>query len=188
MSDYVEMLNLCATPNGTRRSSYVWNADSRQEESGKWSYMARENNNGQGTFAFKMGVTKLNVGDVLVCIYSCDNPALLTVPRNSTDQRISGTDTTEGAVISQRMGWVAGRVATTSGVNEIWITRECGWVTLEGCAVFAAEDWEHVRSLYDHGRLSYPWFDGDTYPRSGVGGGLSLLALYPHHLELEVVA
>lgn len=31
------------------------------------------------------------------------------------------------------------------------------------------------------------WFDGDTYPRES-GGGLSLLAVYPHHLELGVAA
>ena len=165
MSDYVEMLNLCATPNGTQRSSYGWNVDSRQEESGKWSYMARENNNGKGTFTFKMGVTKLNVGDVLVCIYSCDNPALLTAPRGPSLPRIKDTDTTEGAVISQRMGWVAGRISAP-GNNELWIERDCGWVTLEGVAAFSPEDWEHVYDLYQRGELTRPWFDGDTYPRN----------------------
>ena len=172
MSDYIEMLNLCATPNGTQVSSYSWNVDTRQEESGKWSYMARENNNGQGTFTFKMGVTKLNVGDVLVCIYSCDNPALLTVPISASRPRIAATNHLGGAVITDRIGWVAGSVTAITGGNELWIERDCGWGTLEGAAAFSPEGWEHVRSLYDHGKLSYPWFDGDTYPRNG-GGGLA---------------
>lgn len=50
------------------------------------------------------------------------------------------------------------------------------------------QDYDQMRSLTDANGdpLNLTWFDGNTYPRNG--GGLSLLALYPHHLELEVVA
>ena len=164
-----EIRNLCTTPYGSKRTIYSWNVDQSQDaETGKWAYMARESNGARGTFAFRMGATSVAPGVMLVCVYSCDNPALLTVPRNSTDQRISGTDTTEGAVISQRMGWVAGRVVSTSGNNEIWITHECGWTTLEGCAVFAAEDWEHVKQLYADGLLRMPWFAPPKDAQSGA--------------------
>lgn len=162
-----EIRNLCTTPYGSQQTNYTWNVDRSQDaETGKWAYMARGSNNARGTFAFRMGANVVP-GVMLVCVYSCDNPSLLTVPRNSTDQRISGTDTTEGAVISQRMGWVAGRVVSTDGVNEIWITHECGWVTLEGCAVFAAEDWEHVKQLYEDGLLRMPWFAPPKDAQSG---------------------
>lgn len=184
MSDSIEIMNLCVTPNGTQPTSYSWYAERRQEESGKWSYRPKGDDFDRATFAFRMGYTPV-VGDVLVCVYSCDNPELLTVPRSPSLPRIAGTDTTEGAVISQRMGWVAGRISTP-GNNELWIVTDCGWVTLEGCAAYSPEDWEHVRILCDKGELRYPWFDGTLYANGG--GGYSLLAFYAHRCGLAVVA
>ena len=169
MSDSIEIVNLCVTPNGTQPTLYSWNAEMRQEESGKWSYMVSSGD--RATFTFRMGYAPV-AGDVLVCVYSCDNPALLTAPRGPSLPRIKGTDTTEGAVISDRMGWVAGRISDL-GNNELWIENECGWVTLEGCAAYSPEDWEHVRALCDKGKLTYPWFSGDTYPRNNVGVAIS---------------
>ncbi len=50
------------------------------------------------------------------------------------------------------------------------------------------QDYDAMRAMTDNAGnpLNLTWFDGNTYPRSG--GGLSLLAVYPHHLALEVVA
>lgn len=50
------------------------------------------------------------------------------------------------------------------------------------------QDYDAMRAMTDNAGnpLNLTWFDGNTYPVTG--GGLSLLALYPHHLELEVVA
>lgn len=62
--------------------------------------------------------------------------------------------------------------------------------SLEYCHSILAskQDYDELRALTDaNGEpLNLTWFDGNTYPRSG--GGLSLLAVYPHHLALEVVA
>lgn len=57
-----------------------------------------------------------------------------------------------------------------------------------GMIMASKQDYDAMRALTDaQGQpLDLAWFDGATYPRSGVGG-LSLLA-YPHRLELEVVA
>lgn len=43
-----------------------------------------------------------------------------------------------------------------------------------------------LAETYDSRGATPAYFNGDTYPIAG--GGLSLLAVYPHHLELEVVA
>lgn len=52
-------------------------------------------------------------------------------------------------------------------------------VAYERMLLCTAEDYEAMLAA------NVEWFSGTTYLRPG---GLSLLALYPHHLELEVVA
>ncbi|MEF2736276.1 MAG: hypothetical protein U0N15_03505 [Bifidobacterium choerinum] len=167
MSGVEEITNLCATPYGTRKTIYSWNMDARQEPSGKWSYMTRTGSQPNGTFAFQMGYNTKTVGDVLVCVFSCDRPDLMIVPRGTSQPRISGTETTEGAAVSERMGWVAGRLAATSGAHELWVPQEAGWLTLEGCAVFSVDDWPQVRKLLDAGDLPMAWF---APPRDAASG------------------
>lgn len=142
--------NLCKTPNGTVVSSYQYATERRQETSDKWSYRVNTTSRDNGTFA---------------CIYSCADPSALTSNQNSGHARIAGTgsDTTIGGVISETMGWVAARVNKLSA-NEIWISETDGWVTLEGCSAFTAEDWEHVLNLCRSGILTHPWVDGQTLP------------------------
>lgn len=151
--------NLCATPYGSQESTYSWNVERSQDvETGKWSYQCKPDGHFEATVKFDMGYAPSKVGDVLVCIYSCDVPDRLCLPRNATAQRISGTDTTEGAAITPRMGWVAGRISEAEGNHELWIFRECGWVTLEGCAVFSQEDLPLVQDIVSAGVLEIPWF------------------------------
>lgn len=52
-------------------------------------------------------------------------------------------------------------------------------VAYERILLCTADDYERLSEL------AVEWFSGSTYT---IGGGLSLLAVYPHHLELEVVA
>lgn len=159
MSGVEEIRNLCATPYGTVATSYRWNTIATKLESGKYSYAVQNlQTNVQGTFAFKMGSPELDVGDVLVCVFSCTRPELLIVPRSESRPRIAGTNTTEGAVITDTMGWVAGRLAVTDGKHELWIHNDCGPVTMEGAAAFRASDWPGVRELLDSGDLTMPWF------------------------------
>lgn len=179
--------NLCKTPNGTVVSSYRFATERRQETSGKWSYRVNTTSRDTGTFEFKMGTSSLQTGDWLACIYSCADPSALTSNKNSGHARIAGTgsDTTIGGVISETMGWVAARVYELSA-NEIWISETDGWVTLEGCSAFTAEDWEHVLNLCRSGILTHPWVDGQTLP---IGGGyLSSGFLARPHLDCEVAA
>ena len=151
--------NLCTTPYGSQKSTYAWNVERAQNaETGKWSYRCQPEGPSEATVQFDMGYAPSKVGDVLVCIYSCDVPDRLCLPRNATTQRISGTDTTEGAAVTPRMGWVAGRISEAVGAHELWIFRECGWVTLEGCAVFSQEDWPLVLDMVSAGVLEIPWF------------------------------
>lgn len=161
--------NLCETSNGTAVSSYQYATERRQETSGKWSYRVNDTSRDNGTFAFKMGTSSLQPGDWLACIYSCANPSALTSNQNSGYARIAGTvsDTTIGGVISETMGWVAARVNKLSA-NEIWISKTDGWVTLEGCSAFTAEDWAHVLNFCRSGILTHPWFDGQTLLMGGV--------------------
>ncbi|RSX44712.1 hypothetical protein D2E22_1998 [Bifidobacterium castoris] len=163
-----EITNLCATPYGSRQTTYTWNVEKRQDaRTGKWAYRCTPDSNFDGTFQFDMGYAPCKVGDVLVCIYSCDVPDRLCLPRNPTTQRIVNTDTTEGAALTERMGWVAGRISAASGAHELWILHECGWVTLEGCAVFSQEDWTVIRQLLADGVLTMPWF---APPKDAVSG------------------
>lgn len=57
-----------------------------------------------------------------------------------------------------------------------------------GMILASKQDYDAMRAMTDNAGnpLNLTWFDGNTYLRSG--GGLSLLAVYPHHLALEVVA
>lgn len=57
-----------------------------------------------------------------------------------------------------------------------------------GMIMASKQDYDVMRTLTDaNGQpLNLTWFDGDTYPRSG--GGLSLLAVYPHRLHRLGVA
>lgn len=54
-------------------------------------------------------------------------------------------------------------------------------VTYKQILLCTADDYEHLLGL------GVDWFSGDDILKTNRGG-LSLLALYPHHLELEVVA
>lgn len=163
-----EITNKCMTPYGSKASTYVWNVTRTALENGKYSYVVPDSaSNYQGTFAFKMGVDALAVGDMLICVFSCEKPELLTVPRGPSNPRISCTDTTEGAVVSDTMGWVAGHVTATTGSHELWIVRECGPVTLEGCAAFSPDDWPRVRELLDDQKLRMAWFAPPTTAATG---------------------
>lgn len=164
----VEIRNLCATPYGEKLATYTWNVEKTQDtDMGKWSYRTPPGGHFEGTFKFDMGYSPSKVGDVLVCVYSCDAPDKLCLPRNATTQRISSTDTTEGAALADRMGWVAGRISVAAGAHELWIFRECGWVTLEGCAVFGEQDWATVKQLLENGVLTMPWFAPPKDAQSG---------------------
>ena len=179
--------NLCKTPNGTVVSSYQYATDRRQETSGKWSYRVADTAVNGGTFAFKMGASSLRPGDWLVCIYSCADPSALTSIYDSRYGRIGATiiDTTIGGVISETMGWVAAKIDKVSA-NEIWISKTDGWVTLEGCSAFTAEDWEQMLDLCRSGVLTYPWVDGEYLP---LGGGYPSSGFHAHpHLDCEVCA
>lgn len=161
--------NLCRTPNGTSPSSYQYGTEKRQESSGKWSYRVPDTySKDVGTFAFKMGVSRLQLGFWLVCVYSCEDPSLLTSNRNGGHERISGTviDTTSGGVISDTMGWVAAQVSG-GGENELWIPKTADWVTLEGCSAFTPEDWEQMLDLCHSGVLTHPWIEGEYLPLVG---------------------
>lgn len=169
----IMITNLCQTPNGTSPSTYQYGTEKQQESSGKWSYRVPDTYpRDVGTFAFKMGAKGLTIGGWLVCVYSCEDPSLLTSNRNGGYERISGTviDTTSGGVISDKMGWVGAQVSA-GGANEIWIPKAAGWVTLEGCSAFTTEDWEQMLDLCHSGVLTHPWIDGQTLP---IGGGVSL--------------
>ena len=171
MSGVGKITNLCATPYGTVQASYRWNTVPRKLDSGKYSYViANPDANHQGTFSFLMGVNDLEVGDMLVCVFSCQSPNELIVP-HGRNPRISGTNTTEGAVLTDTMGWVAGRIAQLQGNHELWMTTSVSPVTLEGCAAFRASDWPSVRKLLDSGDLPMAWFappcdatSGETRP------------------------
>ncbi|ATU20807.1 hypothetical protein [Bifidobacterium choerinum] len=180
--------NLCKTPNGTVASSYQYKTERRQEASGKWSYRVNNTSGAAGTFAFKMGTSRLMVGGWLVCVYSCADPLALTSIFDSRYGRIGGTviETTIGGVISDTMGWVAAQVAELSE-NEIWIEKTDGWVTLEGCAAFTEEDWRHMLEYYRNGILTFPWVDGETLKAGGVGLPHSIPCHHPH-LGVEVAA
>ncbi|ATU21050.1 hypothetical protein BcFMB_09100 [Bifidobacterium choerinum] len=121
----------------------------------------------RGNVQVRHGLFAKQGGDVLVCVYSCDAPDKLCLPRNATTQRISSTDTTEGAALTDRIGWVAGRISVAAGAHELWIFRECGWVTLEGCAVFGEQDWATVKQLLENGVLTMPWFAPPKDAQSG---------------------
>lgn len=163
-----EITNLCTTPYGSQKTTYTWNVEQRQDAgTGKWAYRCPLDGHFEGTFRFDMGYATCKVGDVLVCIYSCDAPDRLCLPRKSTTGRISSTDTTEGAALTERMGWVAGRISSAAGAHELWIFRECGWVTLEGCAVFGEQDWATVKQLLADGVLTMPWFAPPKDAQSG---------------------
>ncbi|KFI65883.1 hypothetical protein [Bifidobacterium cuniculi] len=44
----------------------------------------------------------------------------------------------------------------------LWIYAEAA--RIHGVGIYTADDWERMLTLYEQGRLEYPYFDGSDYP------------------------
>lgn len=176
MSELTEVTNLDPDPNALK-GRYNWGASIVRSADGRhWSYIGKGNSY-MGSCTQSVAAAA-PVGHVIVLIAQ-------TVDTAFAPAKISAAD----GLLNEQAGdtYIKAARITATGLHDVPISKCTTGVTILGSALYTPDDWEQVLSLYQRGALQYPWFAGDLYPRESVGG-LSLLAVYPHHLELGVVA
>ena len=164
MSDYAKTRNMCATPYPSSKNN-IWNVKSEQLDNGLWRYMVDGGGLNRGTVRAAINSTAVNVGDVLVLVYECDQPALLVGLTAGGSYCMRGCDWLCGGVTG-RIGWNACEITDTSWQNhEFVIHRDAGWVTIRGAANYTHAAWPAIAKQIADRDLPTAWF---APPRDGT--------------------